>query len=601
MYNFGDDFIKWVKVLNFNNMNYINHNGWIGTSPIHLARGLRQGCPFSPVCYILATELLSCKLRQSNEVKGVGINNTLKILQYADDTTLFLENEQSFHNALSFFDKFSEISGLKLNLNKTEAMWLGTWKNRNDTLGKTRWKLCPNNVITILGISFSSTRKVIELVDQNIEPKFAKCEAIMKSWANRNLTVIGKITLAKSLIASQFLYLLQSFILPDHLLRRINTLLFKYIWAKSKYKEHDIKVCPEKVKRDIMVQNFDKGGLKMLDIFDMQKGFAFIWIKRLVNGGNGNWRKIPLNMFNMLGSGLYIFNSNCSYNSISNLTVLSEFYKNILKMWKRESECVNKSLLWYNDDLKAANAHLHFHNWASRGINFIQDVISNDNSIVTYDFICEKVGRSAQTWMQYQALCRAISRNTIVNRQISPDKNILFKGQNISKIQVKQIRQLLIASRLLHVEKHGRVLTAKDWLNARKVTKDTTLLELHWKILHSIYPCNKLLHKYGRKRSSLCDYCDEEDTLLHHFVECKPIENFWKTVYRHPSNRDTIFGFGNVKEYFVILIGKRAIHQWFYNECNGNILTYYDNEKMFRWILVLFLLYLYILNPTVIL
>ena len=76
--------------------------------------------------------------------------------------------------------------------------------------------------------------------------KFVKCENIIKSLRYRNVTIMGRITIAKTFLAAQFIYLMQSTILSDNILKSINTLLFKFIWNLI-YKEEDLKRVTEKV------------------------------------------------------------------------------------------------------------------------------------------------------------------------------------------------------------------------------------------------------------------------------------------------------------------------------------------------------------------
>ena len=46
--------------------------------------------------------------------------------QYADDTTLILDgSEESLLESLKIIDYFGNISGLRLNSKKTEALWIG--------------------------------------------------------------------------------------------------------------------------------------------------------------------------------------------------------------------------------------------------------------------------------------------------------------------------------------------------------------------------------------------------------------------------------------------------------------------------------------------
>ena len=58
--------------------------------------------------FIMAVEMLAISIRQDNNISGVKIANSalsIKILQYADDTTLFLSNETDSREVLVLIKK----------------------------------------------------------------------------------------------------------------------------------------------------------------------------------------------------------------------------------------------------------------------------------------------------------------------------------------------------------------------------------------------------------------------------------------------------------------------------------------------------------------
>ena len=60
-----------------------------------MERGVRQGCPISPLLFIFTVELLARSIRSENKIKGITFNGAqfpIKIKQYADDTTLFVKD-----------------------------------------------------------------------------------------------------------------------------------------------------------------------------------------------------------------------------------------------------------------------------------------------------------------------------------------------------------------------------------------------------------------------------------------------------------------------------------------------------------------------------
>ena len=99
--NFGEGFRIWVRLL-YTDVNCIVTNNGHTSKPIKLTRGARQGCPLSPLLKILVAETLANLIRQNPCIDGLflpGLNDQVKISQYADDGTLLLHGEYSVRKA----------------------------------------------------------------------------------------------------------------------------------------------------------------------------------------------------------------------------------------------------------------------------------------------------------------------------------------------------------------------------------------------------------------------------------------------------------------------------------------------------------------------
>ena len=104
--------------------------------------------PLSPLLFVLAVEILATKIRGTN-VKGIQIDTSplitiIKILQFADDTTLFLKDKEDLDVVITVFNQFANISGLRMSKQKTEAMWQGRDKSsraehQNINQGKSKY------------------------------------------------------------------------------------------------------------------------------------------------------------------------------------------------------------------------------------------------------------------------------------------------------------------------------------------------------------------------------------------------------------------------------------------------------------------------------
>ena len=73
-FNFGQRFVSYINVLYSDISAAVLNNGHISRW-FYPEKGVRQGCPLSPYLFILAVETLSCKIRDSKNVRGIQIDN----------------------------------------------------------------------------------------------------------------------------------------------------------------------------------------------------------------------------------------------------------------------------------------------------------------------------------------------------------------------------------------------------------------------------------------------------------------------------------------------------------------------------------------------
>jgi hypothetical protein len=85
---------------------------------------VRQGYPISPYLFIITAEILGIAIRRSDDAKGFKYKNAeSKLSQYADDIQIIIDgSENSIKTSINILNEFSKISGLKVNLNKSELI-----------------------------------------------------------------------------------------------------------------------------------------------------------------------------------------------------------------------------------------------------------------------------------------------------------------------------------------------------------------------------------------------------------------------------------------------------------------------------------------------
>ena len=91
-FNFGPTFLPWITLFYTNIESPVVINGWT-SSFFQPSRGVRQGCPLSPLLYVITIEVLAVSLRMSPGITGVQLPDSLEQVKcsgYLDDTTVAL-------------------------------------------------------------------------------------------------------------------------------------------------------------------------------------------------------------------------------------------------------------------------------------------------------------------------------------------------------------------------------------------------------------------------------------------------------------------------------------------------------------------------------
>jgi len=182
LFNFGPNIIQWIKMFYTNIVSCVTVNGNL-SDWFYIHRGCRQGDLLSPYLFILCAEILSILIKYNDSIKGIKVDTEEFLLsQYADDTSLLLDgSENSLRSTMSVLQFYANISGLKINIEKTKAVWIGSLKDKRDEICQYLDITWESETFTLLGVTFS--KYLTDMTDINYQLKLNNIKNLLIQWS----------------------------------------------------------------------------------------------------------------------------------------------------------------------------------------------------------------------------------------------------------------------------------------------------------------------------------------------------------------------------------------------------------------------------------
>ena len=407
-YNFGDNIIKWVKLLNTEITASVQQCGFLSES-FEVHRGCRQGDPIASLEFLLPVQFMFLMIIANKDIKGINIKGKeYKMTQFADDTTMILDGTQkSLQMSLNTIEIFGSYSGLKMNKEKTHIIWIG--RNR-----ATKEKLETNPTLhwgevefDLLGIKYhTNLNKMMEL---NYSKYIKQAEQVIKHWNRRQLTPMGKITVIKTFIMSKFIHIFTSLPTPkEDKLKEINKMLYLFLWDNK----------TDKIKRERITQNYNNGGLKMVNIKHFITALKVSWVRRLISSSNQPWSTL----FNdIIGNKINLIEYGPDY--LKTLKTKNLFWKSTFQAYtdyckKYKPLSITHKLqspIWYNPEISIETLHQPI--WYSKGISKVGDILDTNYEILTTDEIKRKFKIKKIDFLTYHRIKTLVKTFLQINQE----------------------------------------------------------------------------------------------------------------------------------------------------------------------------------------
>ena len=169
---------------------------------------------------------MSQSIKNNTLIKGLNIKGEeRKLTTFADDTSLFLKASKTvLRKILGTLDKLEQASGLKINLGKTKAVWIGSMRFKDEGICHNLNLDCAHK-FSALGITYN-VRDHKNITELNCRDKLLEIDNTLLNWSRRNTMLLGRVTVIKSL--SKIIHFLPALLTPGKgFLREIDK---KFYW-----------------------------------------------------------------------------------------------------------------------------------------------------------------------------------------------------------------------------------------------------------------------------------------------------------------------------------------------------------------------------------
>ena len=172
-----------------------------------------------------------------------------------------------------------------------------------------------------------------------------------------------------------------------------------------------------------MINDYEGGGIKIIDIESMIKSLRLAWLKRILGDNSGAWKNYLEYVLKETG-GLVLFI--CNYN-VKDLTISSQFYMELFKWWSefRKDNAVETNWLyqiWNNQEIIINNKPVFYKRYFNYGIQTVGDLRFDLNNIDSYELIAKHIQKT--NFLEWTGLRHSVPLN-LRNAYHNPDYTTL--------------------------------------------------------------------------------------------------------------------------------------------------------------------------------
>ena len=542
-FGFGEVVKIWTKILYKDYSVRIQNNGHFSES-IDILKGVHQGGCCSSIYFLVIAEILALNLRNNGNIQSIEIQQIMNILnQFADDMDIFtLAKEDSLQSIFWELDSFQKQSGFTVSYDKTTLYRIGSLRHSDAKLFNMDQYAWSNKEITVLGITIAHE----DILKKNYDPIMVKVDQILQTWCNRGLSLIGRVQVINSLIASQFVYKMMVLPkMPSVYIKKLESKFREYLWDGKKNKI---------ALRTLQLPKKD-GGLGLVDMKRKECALKATWPQILAT--EQEYAQIVYQSMRCSILKEDIWRCTILPEHIDLLRIKNIFWSDTWKCWSEYNfmykRRIENQLIWYNSYIIIGNKPVLWKDNYVKGLRYVYQLFENKQYKSEYQ-VWEEFGL---TKLRFNSLKKAIPKEwktfftTNMVQQFFP-----MPPHNFDMCQ----RQYKLASSIYEyladdctqlygkyskwTMELGTPLCEDIFTFGRlhqqiyKVTNIVKYRSFQYRLLQRGIVTNIQLYKWNIKPTDLCYFCQEHrETITHLMSECKIVKELWDDVSQYCISR----------------------------------------------------------------
>ncbi len=591
-FNFGPNFIKWLNLIGTNRKACIILGNGTYSEFFDLERGNAQGDTTSPYILNLGFQILILKLTFDLQIEGIVEFPTIpdnvpppprtvstytrKVSAYADDASLIVKcNYNNLLRVKNILEEFGNMSGLVCNVEKTVLLPIGNNTVIDDNILTLGFTVAEK--LTILGLEIdkngftnSNYRKIIDKIRNQIS-----------IWRPFNLSLPGRISIAKTMLYSQINYLGCFLPMQDDTMSVMEDLIVSFV-------KGSINIAKKRV--FLPVEN---GGLGLFPIKDFVDAQKCTWIKRSTDYSEPWKIVIYVNNFGNL--------FNCKSRNINKAEYpiihdICSSYERVMHAFTATQENFQKSFIFENGCFtvglrsKEQLCRRHFNDETFERISSklynlrYCDLFSEQNVFLTIEAIGRQLGIHL-TQLQFFNFRNACS---VAKVKYSKKDLDVQKSRHIETFLYQRKRgSSHLRKILLNIDEQGIphninkfsrnvdiVINGEQakflnglWANNLFTSQEKTFF---FKLHNNTLGFNNAVAHFVNGHSPFCTFCDlarspeqNPETPLHLFFECQSVADLIETVFKRVTGNKN-FTFSR-REFFASFERRELTHPM--NKC----------------------------------